>query len=135
MEEEEEHLENLRGNRVMHCREESVKFDGGSPGRQSKCWAQEHRERLPRKFEQYRERLTRECAELCEGLPRLVGQIDEKSQKNSIVVTDAMTRVAFNETCTVINAVEHESSFPEFGKGARPVEQAVPQNRNKLRRS
>ena len=60
-------------------------------GCQSKCWAQEHRERLPRNFEEYHEglprnfeghreslprsfeghrgRLTRERAEVCVGLP------------------------------------------------------------------
>ena len=36
-----------------------------------------------------------------------------------------MTRVDDNETGTVINAVEHESSFLEFDKGARQVEKVV----------
>ena len=45
--------------------------------------------------------------------------------KTKIVVTDAMTRVDNNETGTVINAVEQESSFLESERVARQVEKIV----------
>ena len=47
---EKDNLDNWCGHRDALLRE-IVKFDAGSPGRQSKHWAQEHRERLPRKCE------------------------------------------------------------------------------------
>ena len=40
-------------------------------------------------------------------------------------MTDATTRVENNETVTMINAVDQESSFPEFEKDARHIEKIV----------
>ena len=74
---------------------------------------------LPRKFEEHRERSTRERAELCEGLPGKL-EILKNCQK-----TCRVTRVDNNETGTVINVAEKESSFPEFKKVLGQVEEIV----------
>ena len=68
------------GRSLMHSREDERSSDAGSPGRQSKCWTQEHREGLQRQQEhreglprkqEHREGLPRKWQrEHCEGLPR-----------------------------------------------------------------
>ena len=72
---------------------------------------------IVRDYQEILMKIVRDCLEKLEILKFLIKAI--------LVVTDAMTRVDNNETGTVINVVEHESSFPEFEKDARQVEKIV----------
>ena len=75
-----------------------------------------------RNIEEHREMLMRERAELCEGLPGKVGTF-QNSRKTPKNFRDG--RNDNDETATVINMVDHESSFLEFLKNARQVEEIV----------
>ena len=80
--------------------------------------------------------MTRERAELCEGLFGKVRRCRNFNEHNTIkiVVTDAMTRVDDNETGTVINVVEQESSFSEFDNAQKQVDKIVTQDQKQVER-
>ena len=69
----------------------------------------------------------RDCLEKSENVKILTNTI-----KN--VVTDAMTSVDDNQTGTVINVVEQESSFCEFDNAQKQVEKIVTQDQKQVER-
>ena len=62
--------------------------------------------------------IVRDCLDKLEN-------VKNSHKYNKIVVADAMTRVDDNETGTVINVVEQESSFSEFENEQKQVEKIV----------